>query len=84
MRFSTIKEMESKLKEITNKSELQEEIRVMSQGTELVFSFLGEGSTTAEGKEIAYMCNDTADGLRIKFTETPNGISIHTIKVTRV
>lgn len=82
MKFSTIKEMDTKLKEITDKSLLEEDITVMSQGVEIFLQYIGEGSNT-DGKAISYMGTTTADNMRVKFTETPTGIEVYEVKVVR-
>ena len=83
MKFNSIREMETNLKNVTSLKSLQEDITFATQGQFITVSFIGISSSAA-GQEISYLGKETADSLRINYTGNDNNITVTSVKLTRV
>lgn len=83
MKFETVRKMEETIKGFTSLDQLEDKITVTSQGTILIFEKIGPGSVMGE-ENLFYMCNDTADSLRIIFETVGTGIKVTNTKLSRV
>ena len=81
MKFNSIREMETNLKNVTSLKSLQEDITFATQGQFITVSFIGIGSSAA-GQEISYLGKETADSLRINYTGNDNNITVTSVKLT--
>jgi len=83
MRFETIKKMEVEIKNVTTRDELHTDIKVMSQGVEILMEYITEGNRSG-AIEAIYMGATTADSYRVRFEEVGNIIKVVETSLSRV
>lgn len=82
MEFSSIKEMEVKLRQITNLNDLTNDITFRSQGESYTCKLIGVGSTMGE-KSVRWLGNDSASSIGVVFTGQDENIVVTDIKVNK-
>ena len=83
MKFETVRKMEEMIKTFTSLDQLKGDIEVMSQGTKLNLKNIGAGKTLGVAQQV-YMCEMTADSLRVAYEQNGDTIKVTEVKLSRV
>ena len=82
LNFNTIKEVEDKLKTVTDIKVLHGDITFKSQGEIHTCKFIGSGSA-AGSKELVWLADIGASQVRIVYTGENHNITVTEVKVTK-
>ncbi len=73
--------METALLKVTSLKQLKEDITFKSLGREITVKVLGVGASLGQ-QEIAYLADNSADLMKVKFSGEGDAITVSEVKVT--
>jgi len=82
MEFSSIKEMEVKLRQVTKLSDLKQDITFKSQGMFYTCKFLGIGSAAGD-MSARWLDDESASSIGIVFIDNAGIISVEEVKINK-